>query len=68
MPDIVTAERVGEILKVKTERIWELTRENKLPFAIRLGARQYRYDLDGLQKYIGEGGNHSKHDEADREN
>lgn len=39
---LLTAEEVADVLGVSTERVWQLTREGKLP-AVRLGGRTYRY-------------------------
>lgn len=39
---LLTAEEVADALGVSKERVWQLTREGKLP-AVRLGGRTYRY-------------------------
>lgn len=51
-----TAKWVSELLGVKTARIYELTRENKIPF-IQIGERQYRYSETALNRWIEKGGN-----------
>lgn len=56
-PNILTAQEVSEILQVRVDRVWELTRENRLPFAIKVGDRQYRYSKRGLEEYINDSGN-----------
>lgn len=39
---LLTADEVADALGVTKERVWQLTREGKLP-AVRLGGRTYRY-------------------------
>jgi excisionase family DNA binding protein len=39
---LMTAAEVADALGVSKERVWQLTREGKLP-AVRLGGRTYRY-------------------------
>jgi excisionase family DNA binding protein len=39
---LLTAAEVADALGVSKERVWELTREGKIP-AVRLGGRTYRY-------------------------
>lgn len=51
-----TAKWVSELLGVKTARIYELTREKKIPF-IQIGERQYRYSETALMNWIESGGN-----------
>lgn len=51
-----TAKWASELLGVKTARIYELTRENKIPF-IQIGERQYRYSETALNRWIEKGGN-----------
>ena len=53
---LLKAEAVAELLNVKVHRIWELTREEKLPF-IQIGERQYRYSETALMRWIENGGN-----------
>ncbi len=52
---LLKAEAVAEILNVKLQRVWELTRENKIPF-IQLGERQYRYSETALMNWLENGG------------
>lgn len=52
---LLKAEKVAEILDVSTQRVWELTRENKIPF-IRLGERQFRYSELALMNWLENGG------------
>lgn len=42
--DLVTARILAETLHLSEDTIWRYTREGKIPF-IRLGAKQYRYNL-----------------------
>lgn len=51
-----TAKWVSELLGVKTARVYELTREKKIPF-IQIGERQYRYSETALMNWIEGGGN-----------
>ena len=51
-----TAKWVSELLGVKIARVWELTREEKIPF-IQIGERQYRYSETALMDWINGGGN-----------
>ncbi len=52
---LLKADKVAEILDVSTQRIYELTRENRIPF-IKLGDRQYRYSEAALQAWLEDGG------------
>lgn len=51
-----TAKWVSELLGVKLARVYELTREEKLPF-VQIGERQYRYSESALMRWIENGGN-----------
>ena len=53
---LIKANDVAKILDVSTQRVWELTRENRIPF-IRLGERQFRYCETALVRWIENGGN-----------
>jgi excisionase family DNA binding protein len=53
---LLTVKEVGEILDLKPARIYELTREKKLPF-VQIGERQYRYSETALMNWIENGGN-----------
>lgn len=49
------AEKVAEILDVSIQRVYELTRERRIPF-IQLGDRQYRYSEAALSAWLADGG------------
>jgi integrase len=51
---LLKAEKVAELLDVKIQRIWELTREKKIPF-IQIGDRQYRYSETALINWLENG-------------
>lgn len=51
-----TAQWVSEFLDVKLARVYELTREKKIPF-VQIGERQYRYSESVLLNWIENGGN-----------
>jgi len=53
---LLTVKEVGEILDLKPARIYELTREKKIPF-VKIGERQYRYSETALTNWIERGGN-----------
>ncbi len=53
---LLTVKEVGEILDLKPARIYELTREKKIPF-VQIGERQYRYSETALANWIEKGGN-----------
>jgi len=52
---LLTVKEVGEILDLKPARIYELTREKKIPF-VQIGERQYRYSETALLSWIERGG------------
>ncbi len=56
---LLTVKEVGEILDLKPSRIYELTREKKIPF-VQIGERQYRYSETALTNWIERGGNQTK--------
>ena len=56
---LLTVREVGEILDLKPARIYELTRERKIPF-VQIGERQYRYSEQALTNWIERGGNQTK--------
>ena len=62
---LLTVKEVGEILDLKPARIYELTREKKIPF-VQIGERQYRYSEAALIGWIERGGN--QQDENEYEN
>ncbi|NNE98005.1 MAG: helix-turn-helix domain-containing protein [Pyrinomonadaceae bacterium] len=53
---LLTVTEVGKILDLKPARIYELTRERKIPF-VQIGERQYRYSEAALMRWIDNGGN-----------
>ncbi len=53
---LLTVKEVSEILDLKPARIYELTREKKIPF-VQIGERQYRYSETALTNWIERGGN-----------
>jgi excisionase family DNA binding protein len=60
---LLTVKEVGEILNLKPARIYELTREKKIPF-IQIGERQYRYSRQAIENFIAQGGNQEKEVQA----
>lgn len=50
-----TVEFVSELLNVPKARVYELVRQNILP-AVRVGARQIRFDEETLNNWIKSGG------------
>lgn len=53
---LLTVKEVSEILDIKPARVYELTRERKIPF-VQIGERQYRYSETALMNWIENGGN-----------
>lgn len=43
-------------MDIKLARVYELTREEKIPF-VQIGERQYRYSEQALMNWIANGGN-----------
>lgn len=60
---LIKADKVAEILDVSTQRVYELTRERRIPF-IQLGDRQYRYSEAALCAWLEDGGSNGQ-SEAD---
>jgi excisionase family DNA binding protein len=63
-PKLLKANIVAKILDVPIQRVWALTRENKIPH-IKLGDRQFRYNETVLMNWLENGGtsqsvNHDK--------
>lgn len=56
---LLTVKEVSEILDLKPARIYELTRQKKIPF-VQIGERQYRYSSTALTNWIEQGGNQEK--------
>jgi excisionase family DNA binding protein len=52
---LLKADKVAEILDVSTQRVYELTRERRIPF-VQLGDRQYRYSEQALCAWLESGG------------
>ena len=54
---LLTAAQVGELLQVDRSTVWRLTQriENPLP-CIRFGARNTRFSLSDLEKFIAQAG------------
>lgn len=63
---LLTVKEVSEILDLKPARIYELTRQKKLPF-VQIGERQYRYSETALMNWIERGGNQQDEIENDGE-
>lgn len=57
---LIKADKVAEILDVSKQRVYELTRERRIPF-IQLGDRQYRYSETALQAWVEDGGSSGQH-------
>lgn len=60
---LLTVKEVSEILDLKPARVYELTRQNKLPY-VQIGERQYRYSESALLDWIEKGGNKENGDAA----
>lgn len=56
---LIKADKVAEILDVSKQRVYELTRERRIPF-IQLGDRQYRYSETALQAWLEDGGSNGQ--------
>lgn len=54
--NLLTVKEVSELLNLKKARVYELTRERKIPF-VQIGERQYRYSETALMRWIESGGN-----------
>lgn len=52
---LLKAEAVAQILDVPKQRVYELTRERKIPFIL-IGDRQYRYSETALVEWLENGG------------
>ncbi len=52
---LLKADKVAKILDVSIQRVYELTRERRIPF-IQLGDRQYRYSESALFAWLEDGG------------
>ncbi len=67
MTRLIKADRVAELLDVSTQRVYELTRERRIPF-IQLGDRQYRYSEAALSAWLEEGGSRGQSNRSESEN
>jgi excisionase family DNA binding protein len=56
MENILLAKDVAKWLNIDVQRVYQLTREGKLPH-IRLGDRQYRYLESQIESWLESGGN-----------
>ena len=54
---LMRANEVAEVMGLKPARVYELSREGKLPFLVKIGLRQYRYHALGLHRFMENGGN-----------
>jgi excisionase family DNA binding protein len=52
---LIKANEAARILAVKTPRLYQLVRENVVPY-VRLGERQIRFNEDALKDWINRGG------------
>ena len=64
---LLKADKVADILDVSVQRVYELTRERRIPF-IQLGDRQYRYSEAALQTWLSNGGSSEQTIETPDEN
>ena len=55
---ILVAEEVAEILRVGTQRVYELCRTDPTFPVIRVGERQYRFAADAVRRWLEAGGSH----------
>ena len=53
--ELLIAKEVAAILRVDVQRVYFMTRERLIP-SIKLGARQYRWDADEIEKWLAAGG------------
>ncbi len=53
--EILVAKEVSEILRVDTQRIYELVRTNQIPFIL-IGERQYRFSKQAIERWLENGG------------
>ena len=62
---LLNVREVAEMLGLKPARVYELTREKRLPFVL-LGERQYRYSATAIQNWIDNGGNQDRENGGER--
>lgn len=53
---LLNVNEVASILDLKPARVYELSREGRLPFLVKIGERQYRYHETGMQNWLLSGG------------
>ena len=61
---LLSVNEVAETLGLKAARVYELSREGKLPFLVKIGNRQYRYHALGMQNWLLSGGNADQNKEV----
>jgi excisionase family DNA binding protein len=61
---LIDAKEVAQILRISTQRVYELTRQGILP-SVRIGARQIRFEEARLLQWIENGGGLSAPNEED---
>jgi excisionase family DNA binding protein len=54
--EILIAAELAELLRVDTQRIYELVRRGQIP-VIKIGERQYRFSLQAINRWLENGGN-----------
>ena len=64
---LIKADKVAELLDVSKQRVYELTRERRIPF-IQLGDRQYRYSENLLLAWLEAGGSNGHSNSDSNEN
>ncbi|MEQ1642055.1 MAG: helix-turn-helix domain-containing protein [Pyrinomonadaceae bacterium] len=64
---LLKADKVAELLDVSKQRVYELTRERRIPF-IQLGDRQYRYSETALSLWLEDGGSNGQPKDDSNEN
>ena len=60
---LLTVKEVSEVLDLKPARVYELTRQHKIPF-VQIGERQYRYSEPAILNWIENGGNQKENGDA----
>jgi excisionase family DNA binding protein len=53
---VLVAREVADILRVDVQRIYQMVRENDIPFIL-LGQRQYRFSKQAIENWLEVGGN-----------
>lgn len=59
--DILIANEVADLIRSKTDRVYQLVREKKIPFIL-IGQRQYRFSKKAIEAWLDNGGNSKKED------